>query len=177
MTQEPFTLYKLIVLYMLDVAATPLPKNQIMNFMLNKDYTHFMSLAQVLGELQETEMIRILPQEKHTLLLITDEGRNTLQFFENDISEEIKKDVKSFLIENKSQIKNEINITAEYNKVKEHEYVVSLKAIERGSLLAGIQLSVPTESDATLICENWHAQNQEIYQYLTRQLFYTREQN
>lgn len=156
---------------MLDVAPTPLPKNQIVHFMLNKDYTQFMTLQQVLGELEESEMITGRQQENHTLLSITDEGRSTLHFFENQIAAEIKEDVKSFLTENKYEISNTVNITAAYNKVKEHEYVASLKAMERGSLLVGIELSVPSEDAAAAICHNWHTQNQAIYQYLTRQLF------
>ncbi len=41
----------------------------------------------------------------------------------------------------------------------------------RGICLVDITLSVPTEEMAASICDNWQAKNQQIYQYLTRELF------
>ena len=39
MTQDPLTLYKLIVLYMLNRVSFPLTKSQICDFILGKEYT------------------------------------------------------------------------------------------------------------------------------------------
>ena len=36
---EPFTIYKLTILYMLDKAGFPLSNTQISNFFLEKEYT------------------------------------------------------------------------------------------------------------------------------------------
>lgn len=44
MNQEPLTLYKLIVLYMLNRVAFPLTKSQIGDFVLEHDYTNFLTL-------------------------------------------------------------------------------------------------------------------------------------
>ena len=52
-----------------------------------------------------------------------------------------------------------------------NEYIAQLIAKERGVPMVDIKLTVPTEETAAAICDNWQEKNQEIYQYLTRQLF------
>ena len=51
MTQEPLTLYKLIVLYMLDQVDFPLTGAQVSDFILTKEYTSFLTLQQAISEL------------------------------------------------------------------------------------------------------------------------------
>ena len=50
MTQDPLTLYKLIVLYMLNRVDFPLTKAQITDFILEKEYTTYMNLQSVLAQ-------------------------------------------------------------------------------------------------------------------------------
>ena len=44
MSQEPLTLYKLIILYMLDRVNFPLTSAQVSEFILEKEYTNFLTL-------------------------------------------------------------------------------------------------------------------------------------
>lgn len=171
MTQDPLTLYKLIVLYMLDMVNFPMTKSQIGDFMLGKEYTRFLTLQQVLAELEETAMISSKTKGNRTYLSITEEGKSTLNFFENRISNEIKEDIQNYINENKWDMKNEVSITSQYYKSTGSEYVAELAAKEKGTDLVYIKLSVPTEAAATAICDNWQTKNQEIYKYLTEQLF------
>ena len=48
MTTDPLTLYKLIVLYMLDKVKFKLTYSQISGFILEKEYTNFLTLQQVI---------------------------------------------------------------------------------------------------------------------------------
>ena len=59
MQQETFTLYKLIVLYMLDQISVPLSKSTINSFILDKGYTNFLTLQQAIGELIDNQLITI----------------------------------------------------------------------------------------------------------------------
>ena len=63
MNQEPLTLYKLIVLYMLDRVTFPLTTAQISEFILEKEYTNFLTLQTAISELTETGLA-----ESRTLL-------------------------------------------------------------------------------------------------------------
>ena len=57
MLQEPLTLYKLILLYLLKRAGLPLSKTRVRDFILEKGYTNYIILNQAIGELLDAGMI------------------------------------------------------------------------------------------------------------------------
>lgn len=171
MTQEPLTLYKLIVLYMLERVNFPLTKAQISDFILGKEYTNFLTLQQAISELTESGMVIATTIGNRTQLQITEEGANTLSYFQNRISNGIKEDVRNYLKENSIMLRNEVAITSEYYRTPDGEYAAHLSAKEKNTDLVDITLSVPFEEMASNICNNWQKKNQEIYKYLTKQLF------
>ena len=99
LVQDPITLYKLIVLYMLDRVSFPLTGAQISDFMLEKEYTNFLTLQQIINELTEAGMISAQSIRNRTHLSITNEGKETLRFFENRIGDAVKKDVLQYFAE------------------------------------------------------------------------------
>ena len=171
MTQDPLTLYKLIVLYMLDKVKFKLTYSQISEFILEKEYTNFMTLQQVISDLQDTELIKTDTLNNRTYFTITDEGRNTLSYFGNRIGDAIVEDIDSFLAQKHLELKNEASITATYYKSTSGEFEADLVAKEKDTILAEIKLSVPTEDMAVTICDNWQDKNQSIYKYLMQELF------
>ena len=114
MTQDPSTLYKLIVLYMLDKVKFKLTNAQISGFILEKEYTNYMTLQQVISDLLDTELIKADTSMNRTYYSITQEGQNTLSYFGNRISDAIQHDIDTFLAEKHLELKNEASITANY---------------------------------------------------------------
>lgn len=171
MLQDPLTLYKLIILYMLNRVTFPLTTAQISDFILEKEYTNFLTLQQVISELTDAGMISTQAIRNRTHLAITDEGRQTLSFFGNRISDAIKNDIDTYLRENEFTLRNETSVLGDYYKSTSGEYETHLVAKERGINLVDITLSVPVEEMAAAICDNWQKKNQEIYQYLVQELF------
>ena len=51
------------------------------------------------------------------------------------------------------------------------EYEAHLIAKEKDVPIVDLKLSVPMEEMAAAICENWMLKNEDIYKYLTKQLF------
>lgn len=171
MTQDPSTLYKLIVLYMLNKVKFKLTYAQISEFILAEEYTNFLTLQQVISDLQDTELIKSDTLMNRTYFSITDEGRNTLSYFGNRIGDAIKHDIDIFLDEKHLELKNESSITATYYKSTSGEFETQLVASEKDVELVNIKLSVPTEEMAMSICDSWQRKNQKIYQYLMQELF------
>lgn len=171
MTQDPLTLYKLIVLYMLNRVTFPLTVAQISDFILEKEYTNFLTLQQVIGELTDTHLVDARSIRNRTHLALTDEGRETLGFFENRISPAIKEDINLFFKEKEYALRNEVSILADYYKSTTGEYEAHLIAKDKEIPLVEITLSVPTEDTAAAICDNWQRKNQEVYRKLIEQLF------
>ncbi|GFI03975.1 MAG: DUF4364 family protein [Lachnospiraceae bacterium] len=168
---DPLTLYKLIVLYMLERVDFPITKAQISDFILGKEYTNFLTLGQVIGELTDAGLITAQSIRNRTHLAITNEGKETLQFFENQINNSIKADIDAFFRENEIHLRNEVSILSDYYKSTSGEFEAHLVAKEKGVNLIDITISVPSEETASSICDNWQKKNQEIYQYLIGQLF------
>lgn len=171
MVQELETLYKLIVLYMLDRVNVGISHAQLSSFMLEKEYTNFITLQQVLSDLRETELIKSETMSTRTYFTITEEGRKTLSYFINRIGEAIKDDVDSFLAENNLELKNEASVTAAYYRTTFGDYETALVIKERGMEAVNIKLHVPFEDMAQNICEKWNQKNEQIYKYLVEELF------
>ena len=170
MTTDPLTLYKLIVLYMLDKVKFKLTYSQISGFILEKEYTNFLTLQQVISDLQDAELIKTDASMNSTFFSITEEGRNTLSYFGNRIGDAIIDDIDTFLSEKHLEIKNEASITAKYYKATSGEYEAELIAREKEIELVNIKISVPAEDMAETICENWYQKNEQIYKYLMEEL-------
>ncbi len=171
MLQDPLTINKLIVLYMLNRVSFPMTTAQVSDFILEKDYMNFLTLQQVISELTEAKLIQPKTIRNRTQLSITEEGRSTLHFFENRVGDAIKEDINSYFREKEYSLRNEVSILGDYYKSTSGEYEARLVARDRDIRLVDITLSVPTEETAAAICDNWQKKNQEIYQFLVRQLF------
>lgn len=168
---DPLTLYKLIVLYMLNRVSFPLTAAQISDFILTREYTNFLTLQQVIRELTDIGLVDARTVRNRTQLLLTKDGKQTLDFFSQQISASIRQEIDEYLKENEMELRNEVSILADYYKSTSGEYEAHLKAKEGNVTLVDLIISVPVEETAAAICDNWQKKNQEIYQYLIEQLF------
>ena len=159
-------LYKLMILYILDKVEFPLTQTQLTNFLLEKEYTNYFNIQQVLSELLEDKFISCNIIRNSTYYEITTLGGESLSFFYNKISDPIRADIDNFLKENKYSMREENSIRADYYETKKNEFIVSLKIMERGNPIIDIGLSVPSEAEAEIICNNWSKKSSEIYTHI-----------
>ena len=160
---EAFTLYKLIVLYMLDKLDFPLTNGQISEFILDKGYTNYFTLQQALSEMVDAGFIREETTHNRTLYHLTEEGTETIKFFKNNISPAIQEDIDNFLTEKRYDLKNEVSVKADYYPTKHNEFAVRCQIIENGTPLIDLTLTMPTEEEASTVANKWNQKNQEIY--------------
>lgn len=167
---ETFTLYKLIILYMLNKVDFPLTTAQISEFILDKGYTTFFKLQSTLSEMIESDLIVSETTHNRTLYHLTENGKETIHFFKNKISPAIQKDIDDFLKEKEYDLKEEASVKTEYYLNTNHEYDVRCRIVENGFSLIDLKLTVPTETEAETIANNWTRKNQEIYALLLSNL-------
>lgn len=170
MSNETFTLYKLIILYMLNKVDFPLTTSQISEFILEQGYTTYFRLQETLAELVDSELVTVENTHNRTLYRLTENGENTIAFFRNKISAEIQADIDRFLSEKEYALKEEVSVKTDYYLTTNHEYEVRCQIIENGSNLIDLKLVVPTETEAETIANNWTRKNQEIYTSLITEL-------
>ena len=169
---ETFTLYKLIVLYMLDRVDFPLTTSQISEFILDKGYTTYFRLQSALAELTDSGLLKIELTHNRTLYNLTEEGAATINYFRNKISTEIRQEIDNFINEKKYDLKEEVSVKSDYYLNTNHEYEVKCQILENGSHLIDMTLTVPTQTEAEAIVNNWNRKNQEIYALLLSQLLF-----
>ena len=138
----PFTVYKLIVLYMLQNTENTLTNSQISEFILDREYTNYFHLQQAISELVEAELITMDTRSNVSHYRITEDGIKTLSFFQKDLSPEIKQGT----------------------------YSVRCQLIEKGNSLIDLNIAAPNLEAAQSICKKWSTHYQEIYGKIMEEL-------
>ena len=139
---------------MLDRVTFPLTTAQISEFVLDKEYTNFLTLQTAISELMETGLAESRTILNRTQLQITDEGRDTLHYFENRISDAIKSDIIDYFKNHKLELRNESSIQGNFYKLVNGEFEAQLVAKDKDVDLVNIRISVPTQELAASICAN-----------------------
>ena len=170
MLSDPITLYKLMILYMLDHVNFPLTNSQLTDFFLDHEYTTYFTLQQALNELKEAGLIRMESTHNSSRYEITKEGDDTLSFFGNNIAPAIIEDIDSYLKENKFRLRNEVGVISDFYKSTNQDYIVHCEVREGKSVLIGFDLSVPDKDQAETMASHWKERSQDIYAYVMKTL-------
>ena len=105
---EPFTIYKLTILYMLSKAGFPLSNTQISNFFLEQEYTDYFRVQEVIGDLVDANLIHAESTHSNTQYSLTSAGKETLGFFKDKLNDGIENDVQGFFEKNKLEFDRKI---------------------------------------------------------------------
>jgi predicted transcriptional regulator len=128
---DVLTLYKLIILYMLDKVDYSLTKSQVFDFMLGKNYTDYFTLQKVMNQLTDDSLIESKFVRNASHLSITEKGQEMMNLLKGDISEAIRTDIDNYLDDNDVRLRNEVSITCDYHRNTEGEYVAELMIREK----------------------------------------------
>ena len=169
--QEPLTLYKLMILYILDSVSQPLKKTMITNCIIEQDYTDYMTVQTAIGELRETGFLDEYTEGQSTWLSSTPEGSRTLALFLGSLSEGVREDLKNYLTSHNQEIRESRSILASYMRTANGEFEATLVARDRGNKLMELKITVPDEETADCVCKNWQTKNADLYAYLVKELF------
>mgnify|MGYP002604953706 FL=1 len=163
---EPFTIYKLTILNMLDKVDFPLTNTQISNFFLEHEYTDYFRVQQVISDLTEASLIRSESTHSNTQYYITAAGKETLDFFRDKITDAIERDTIEYFEKNKMALRTVNSIIADYYKTPNQDYAVRCQFRVHGTNLIDLTLTVKSREQAEAICSNWKNQNEDVYAYL-----------
>ena len=163
---EPFTIYKLTILNMLDKVDFPLSNTQLTDFFLEHEYTDYFRVQQVIRDLLDAELIRTESTHNNTHYYITAAGKETLNLLKDKISDAIELDIINYFAENKLELRNDNSIIADYYRTPNRDFAVRCQYRQKDTNLIDLTLTVKTKEQAEAICNNWKKQNEEVYMYL-----------
>ena len=158
MSTDATTLYKLMVLYMLDKVNFPLSNSQIADFMLDRQYTNYFTLQEVLSSLASDGFVQILTYRSSTQYKLTKEGIDT------------RDDIDKYLKDNKYDLKCEVGTTSDYYKSTNGDFIVHCQVKEGNTNLIELNVAVPLESQADAMCARWRDASQDIYDFVINKL-------
>ena len=144
---EPATLYKLIILHMLEHIDFPLSNAQISDFFLDREYTDYFTIQQVIHDLMDSGLVRTENTHNSTRYIITPAGKEIAAYFQA----------------NKLAIKTENAYLSDYYKTPEQEYGVRCQLREKGRTRLDFTLTVQTKEQAEAICTNWQNQADDVF--------------
>ncbi len=170
MTDETKRLYKLMVMYMLNRVDFPLSNNQISNFMLERQYTDYFTLQEIIHSLEEDDFVRSVSHHNSTRYNLTDRGTETINIFSGKVPASIREDIENYLKENKYELKCDAQTVSEYYKTDGGDYTAKLRVLEGPRTLIDLSLSLPSEDEAKAVCSAWKQKNSEVYEFIMKTL-------
>ena len=173
---KSISMYKLLVLYMIDVIDYPLSNAQLSDFILGHGYTDYFNLQQAISDLIDTGMIEATKVINSTRYTLTGDGKSTLTALVTQIPSAIREDARAYLKENDFPIRETNSFIVNYKELDNGEYLVHLKIDENHVPLIEINMAVASEDAAKQMCFTWKEHSQEIYSHIFSSLLGTTEQ-
>jgi Mn-containing catalase len=160
---------------MLKQVAFPLTNTQMLNYFLDREYTTYFTFQTALNELESSGLIYSESTHNTSRYELTESGSETLSFFINNLTESITKDITDYLNENKMELRKESTIIADYYKSTNQDYVVKCEVKEGNATQFRLDISVPNDRQAKIICDNWTKDYQEIYAFVMNTLSHSKK--
>jgi len=154
---------KLILLYIFDKFEIPITNSQITELVMETELLNYFTLQQFLSELVNSSLIEYLDNDDNYYYLITEKGRNALNYFKKRLVKDITQKIDSAVEKKKKLILKETKVSANYIKNSDTSYIVNLKVIENNVPLINLELDVVSNKEAKKICDNWKSRAQYIY--------------
>ena len=170
MLVNSFTIYKLMIMYMLNKLDCKLTNSQLSQFFVSRKYTDYFNIQQTLSDLVNSNFIDKVVIRNTSYYSITPEGYEALTFFKNQIPKGALEDINEFIETNKFVLKNEVGTTSDYYKHTTGDYIAHCQVMEGKSLLYEINISVPSEEEAIRVCDNWRLASEDIYAFIMKSL-------
>ena len=131
--------------------------------------------------LQETimDLIEIRYIEKYTddnliRYSLTEEGVQSLDYFEKQLSQDIRNKINDYVISNRQRIKRDYETTANYfYNMETEDYTVKCALYEDDSMLMELNITVVSVNQAKLISDNWKANITKLYGSILENLINT----
>ncbi len=154
---------KLIALYIIENFKMPVPNSFIVDTLMLEPFVNYFDLQQQMAELEDEEFVTYYVEDNDRFYSITSKGREALGFFGVRIPKTVRERLLRAVKIKVKDLKNALSIKAEYRKVNDIEYSVSLGISEGNFDMFNISLSVGDELMAKKMCAAFKNNPQTMY--------------
>ena len=155
---------KLLILYLIDKMDLPLSRSQITDYIIQSEFMDYYTLQQALGDMVDGGYLDATADNNTTRYTLTDEGLQTLEYFEKHIHPSTRSKINSYIRENRQTIKRTFENTATFfPNAENNEFLVKCGVYEESRVLLELSISVDTRDQARIIQNNWKANAKTLY--------------
>ena len=137
---------------------------------LQSQFQFFIALA----GLKEAGMVRESKDLEGTLLILTPEGRQSMEMFGSRIRASLQQKLDAHCKAWKQRVRDELSMPADWEQVGSG-YAVTLRALESGEEIFSIKLTAATKVQAKRFCARWREKAPMLYQTVMAELGETQE--
>lgn len=166
---------KLILLASLDRLGG-CTQEQLLRFVVETSLQSQFQFYIALSGLREAGFVREADRKEGKLLLLTPEGRQSLELFGSRIRASQQAKLETYSAQWRRRIRDEQQMPAEWQET-ENGCLVTLRTIEAGTDIFTLTLTVANKQQAKRFCERWPAQAPFLYQTIIERLGETHEED
>ena len=120
--------------------------------------------------MENANLIRLEKEHSRTFYHLTEEGAETIQFFQNKISPTIQDEIDTFLQEKHYEPKMLSQCAQTITGMTITNFLCAVRSQENHGSLIDLTITVPTEQEAKTVVHHWKQKNQEIYAFVMQNL-------
>ena len=154
---------KLIALFIVDNFKMAVPSFCIVDILTLLPFVNYFDLQQQLAELEQEEFVTYYIEDNARYYSLTDRGKEALEYFSLRIPKTVRERILRAIKLKVKELKASLGIRADYKKINDIEYGVSLGISEGNSELFGVTLSVGDEIMAKKVCTAFKEDPQALY--------------
>lgn len=144
-------------------------EEQLLRFVVETSLQSQFQFFLAIASLKEAGMIRKAHRPEGTLLILTPQGRESMELFAPRIRASLQEKLEQHGRQWRRRIKAELQMPAEY-KPQGSGYSVTLRALEAGEEIFSLTLTAATKAQAKRFCERWPTSATALYQTIMERL-------
>jgi len=144
-------------------------EEQLLRFLVENALMNQFQFYLALGGLKEAGFIREARHLEGTLLILTPQGRESVEMFASRIRASQIEKLNANAPAWKRRIRDELQMPAAWQET-DNGFAVTLRALEGGAEIFSMTLTAATKAQAKRFCERWPSRAPFLYQTIMEQL-------
>lgn len=161
---------KIIILYILKQAEIKLSDTRLLDIANTLNLMDYFDMNSALHDMVENHLLDQSQSLNGTFYQISDVGESTLEFFEKELLASARSKIKEYCQRNKDELRLDSHLYAEYNRVSDHQYRVTLKLLENDISIFELSFFAGSKEEAAKYVAGWRKNAMSIYQRTFEQL-------
>ena len=154
---------KLITLFIINNFKMPVPNSFIVDTLALEPFVNYFDLQEQISELESEEFLTYYEEGKDKFYTLTKKGLQALDFFLDRIPKTVRERLLRTIKIKIKDLKNSLSVKAEYKKINDIEYSVSLGISEGHYDMFNVTLSLGDELMAKKMCAAFKNDPQTLY--------------